>query len=102
MKRNWQVISTLLITVIFSGCSERVDFPVLKGPYLGQKPPGLIMQLFAPEIISTLQFGEAGGAFSKNGELFLFNRRPLQEEHKTIYCPESMIFTGWISNSSKI
>ena len=66
--------------------NQQKVFPVLKGPYLGQKPPGMTLQLFAPEIISTGQFGEAGGAFSKNGELFLFNRRLLQEEHKTIYC----------------
>lgn len=84
--KNWLVISVLLIALISSGFSARVDFPVLTGSYLGQKPPGLISQLFAPEIVSTERFGEAGGALSKNGELFLFNRRPLQEEHKTIYC----------------
>ena len=26
------------------------EFPVLKGPYLGQKPPGLTAEIFAPGI----------------------------------------------------
>lgn len=29
------------------------DFPILKGPYLGQKPPGETPELFAPGIVST-------------------------------------------------
>jgi len=29
------------------------EFPVLKGPYLGQRPPGRTPQIFAPGIIST-------------------------------------------------
>jgi len=32
---------------------KQVDFPVLKGPYLGQKPPGLTPKIFAPGIVST-------------------------------------------------
>jgi hypothetical protein len=33
--------------------SGAADFPLLKGPYLGQKPPGLEPELFAPGIINT-------------------------------------------------
>ncbi len=33
--------------------NSKADFPVLKGPYLGQKPPGMTPEIFAPEIIST-------------------------------------------------
>ena len=29
------------------------DFPPLKGPYLGQKPPGMIPKVFATGIVST-------------------------------------------------
>ncbi len=29
------------------------NIPILKGPYLGQKPPGMIPEIFAPGIIST-------------------------------------------------
>ncbi|MEE9466022.1 MAG: hypothetical protein V3W14_10670 [Candidatus Neomarinimicrobiota bacterium] len=39
--------------LVVSGCSGQTVFPVLSGPYLGQQPPGLEPQLFAPDIIST-------------------------------------------------
>jgi len=47
--------------LVFSACcillaftyTEPDVFPVLKGPYLGQKPPGFKPELFAPGIITT-------------------------------------------------
>lgn len=42
----------VLLVLIFSNCTRQSDFPVLKGPYLGQKPPGLTPEIFAPGIIS--------------------------------------------------
>jgi hypothetical protein len=35
------------------GRTEPSEFPVLQGPYLGQKPPGMTPEIFAPGIIST-------------------------------------------------
>ena len=32
---------------------QQIDFPTLKGPYLGQKPPGMMPEIFAPGIVST-------------------------------------------------
>jgi len=32
--------------------AQQSDFPVLNGPYLGQKPPGLTPEIFAPGIVS--------------------------------------------------
>jgi Tol biopolymer transport system component len=32
---------------------DKSEFLVLKGPYLGQKPPGLISEIFAPGVVST-------------------------------------------------
>lgn len=34
------------------------DFPELSGPYLGQTPPGLISEVFAPGIVSSNEWGE--------------------------------------------
>jgi hypothetical protein len=48
-------------------------FPVLKGPYLGQKAPGLKPILFAPDIISTLGH-EGSSGFALNGKVFIFQR----------------------------
>jgi len=43
------------------------DFPVLKGDYLGQKPPGLKPVIFAPGIVSTRRY-EFNAAFSPAGD----------------------------------
>ena len=76
------------ILSIFNNLNAKEDWPVLKGPYLGQKPPGKTPEIFAPGIISTKKYGESGGAFNKDGCIFLFNRRNTSEEHKTIYFTE--------------
>ncbi|MGB0936139.1 MAG: TolB family protein [Colwellia sp.] len=46
-------ILLLLLALISKGhCQSQSEFPVLKGPYMGQKTPGKIAQPFAPGIIS--------------------------------------------------
>ena len=50
-------------------------FPILKGPYLGQNPPGLKAELFAPGIISTKDNEALFGIF-KNGTYIIFDRKP--------------------------
>ena len=47
--------------------------PVLEGPYLGQKPPGSIPEVFAPGIVSTEHF-EAFGIFTPDLKEFYFIR----------------------------
>ncbi len=48
----------------------------LQGPYLGQTPPGLEPQVFAPGIISTHGKFEFSCTFSPDGKEFYFNRGP--------------------------
>ena len=55
------------------------DFPVLKGPYLGQKPPGITPVVFAPGIIST-EATEGASSFSRDGRFYLFARARSAEE----------------------
>jgi hypothetical protein len=43
----------LLIGAAARLTSTPEDFPRLTGPYLGQRPPGVVPELFAPDIIST-------------------------------------------------
>jgi len=43
---------TCTLLTLFTGCLSQDDFPVLKGPYLGQKPPGKEAEIFAPELIN--------------------------------------------------
>jgi len=46
--------------------------PVLKGPYLGQSPPGLEPEIFAPGIVST-QRNEINSVFTPDGREFYFS-----------------------------
>ena len=55
------------------------EFPVLEGPYLGQKPPGLTPELFAPGIIATKDW-EGGTAFSLDMNEFYFTRQRLDKK----------------------
>ena len=67
MKCLCSSIFLLFFILFFTGSSYGQDeFPVLKGPYFGQKPPGLIPELFAPGIISISGRHEMGVSFSPN------------------------------------
>lgn len=52
---------------------SQTDFPVLKGPYLGQPPPGKTPRLFAPGIISTCDL-HSSVYFSPDGKEAYFSR----------------------------
>jgi hypothetical protein len=72
MKRNIILISILfLILPIFTNNTKKDNWPVLKGPYLGQKPPGMTPEIFAPGIISTKK-RELNSVFSPKGDEFFF------------------------------
>jgi hypothetical protein len=73
---KWKVFSVFLLVVVFaSACSDTrqkdAEFPVLKGPYLGQAPPGETPEVFAPGIVST-EKKEFMYGFFKAGTLFFF------------------------------
>lgn len=76
MKRLASLVAIALFVVSpLSGYSQDDDFPVLKGPYLGLKPPGMTPELFAPGIVPT-EANEALYGFFHDGTLFLFDRTP--------------------------
>ncbi|OGU56846.1 MAG: hypothetical protein A2V66_10690, partial [Ignavibacteria bacterium RBG_13_36_8] len=47
--------------------AQQNDFPKLTGPYLGQKPPGMMPEIFAPGIVSTGYFEHSSPSISPNG-----------------------------------
>jgi hypothetical protein len=56
---------SLLISLVEA---QENDFPVLRGPYLGQKPPGTTPEVFAPGIISVHEnFEHSAAVFSPDG-----------------------------------
>ena len=59
----------ILVVMFLSACKSKKQ-----EIYLGQKPPGLTPELFAPEIIKT-EFRQAAGVFSPDLKEFYFRRR---------------------------
>ncbi len=74
--RNTQILNKLipLFILLFTFCQKDDNFPVLKGPYLGQKPQGMTPEVFAPGIISTENW-EGCSCFLNKGNIFIFRRR---------------------------
>ena len=72
MKRKVIFIGFLFsILLVFINSSKKDDFPVLKGPYLGQTPPGMTPEIFAPGIVSTGYY-EQSNSFSPDGKAFYY------------------------------
>jgi Tol biopolymer transport system component len=75
----------LSVVLVVNSTAQKSDFPVLKGPYLGQKPPGMIPEIFAPGFIST-EKSELNSVFSPDGNEFYYS----------IYTPEPVgAYTIW-------
>jgi Tol biopolymer transport system component len=77
----------LLVSLFVWNWAQNEEFPVLKGEYLGQKPPGTVPEVFAPGIVST-RIGEFNAAFSPDGKEFYFsvNERSGRETMKFMTC----------------
>ena len=72
-QRQSAAFMLLFCLILIIGCAQKEDFPVHKGPYLGQKPPGMTPEVFAPGIISTEHKEHSTLAFSPDGtEIFRF------------------------------
>lgn len=70
-----RILTTVLAFVLTTGVRAGViqEFPRLQGPYLGQKPPGMTPQPFAPGIITTDE-EEGSSGFARGGTVFLFQK----------------------------
>ena len=75
--------SMIVVILLSSSCSQDDNFTLLKGPYLGQKPPGRTAEIFAPGIVST-GFNEHGISFTPDGRELYF--RILGLPRGVIYC----------------
>jgi hypothetical protein len=64
----------LLVLAATSIFPQQSEFPKLSGPYLGQKPPGMTPEIFAPGIVSTDGTPEFSGTFSPDGKEYYFFR----------------------------
>ena len=77
MKTMILLILTIVISLNTVVAQENIEknpnFPLLEGPYLGQKPPGLIPEAFAPGIVTTKNY-EYSGVFTPDLKEFYFIR----------------------------
>lgn len=87
-------ISIIIYCLIsFSACNvqdnkkEESVFPILEGPYLGQKPPGMTPEIFAPDIISTKDKYELNSVFSRDGNEFYYviSSSTAEEKKRGVY-----------------
>ncbi|MGS2765276.1 hypothetical protein [Sinomicrobium sp. M5D2P9] len=89
MRNNNFIVAILVLALFLNACNTKKqstknsDSQVIESPYLGQKPPGLIPEVFAPGIISTEAYFEAGGTFSPDMKEFYFVRQGGKYEKRT-------------------
>ena len=89
MKHICMLIIFLLSLLTTSNKSFSQDeSPVLKGAYLGQTPPGLIAKPFAPGIVNTEEWGDAGGFSPDMNEFYVTRWRHSRDAKE----PEPVIF----------
>jgi len=89
MDRIFMFIVLLISTLTMSSKSYSQDeFPALKGPYLGQTPPGLTAKPFAPGIVNTEEWGDAGGFSPDMNEFFVTRWKHSRDARE----PEPVIF----------
>ncbi|MCJ7523972.1 MAG: hypothetical protein MUP71_01975 [Candidatus Aminicenantes bacterium] len=68
MKKKF-VLSVVLLHVLFLCClAEQKDFPLLQGPYFGQKPPGAAAEIFLPEVFNMYKYLHGKLVFSPDGK----------------------------------
>lgn len=78
MKKTY-VILTLFGVLFSQACntkkqdSKASNSPIIESPYLGQKPPGIIPEPFAPDMVTTNNW-EYGGVFTPDLKEFYFIR----------------------------
>lgn len=84
MRQRCAFIGILLFIIILNNhCSQKGEFPVLKGSYLGQKPPGITPEIFAPGIISH-GFHEHNLTISSDGSEMYFVTSSGDHKHYAI------------------
>jgi hypothetical protein len=84
------VLGALLVLFGCAGTEPRTDsvptstlatVTMSSGPYLGQEPPGMTPEVFAPGIVSDPSLFEYCGTFSPDGSEYYFNRISADDQH---------------------
>ncbi len=73
MQAGKGIVIGVLVFVAIMAAAAHQDLSVLKGPYLGQRPPGNTPEVFLPGVVST-DVVEGCVCFSFDGRYFVFRR----------------------------
>ncbi|TJY38152.1 TolB-like translocation protein [Pontimicrobium aquaticum] len=85
MRNHIIKFSVLVFVILLNACktekskTKENDFSTTESPYLGQKPPGLIPEPFAPGLVTTLNW-EIDGVFTPDLKEFYFIREVGEKE----------------------
>jgi hypothetical protein len=72
-----------------------IEWPVLKGPYLGQKPPGKTAEPFAPGIVNTGEH-DYHSDFYFDDHFFIFKRSKRRGKSRTLVTMmRDGVMNGW-------
>ncbi|TJY35925.1 hypothetical protein [Pontimicrobium aquaticum] len=88
--KNTYYILMLVFSLFLNGCNTKKqsvkdsDSPTIETVYFGEKPPGLIPKLFAPEIVSPDGLFEEG-TFSPDMKEFYFSRKNGKYKKRTFF-----------------
>ena len=89
MKHTYFIL-TLVFALFLNGCkfkkqpSKNNDSPTIESAYFGEKPPGLIPELFGPKIVSP-EGNFEGGRFSPDMKKFYFSRKYGKYKKRTFF-----------------
>lgn len=85
MKSIYLSISLLFsVLIMSSGSHAQDDFPVLEGPYIGQNPPSLTPEVFAPGIVSK-EHQDWTGRFTPDMKEYYFTRNIKKSRKSTTF-----------------
>ena len=74
MKLAYRFLLLSCAFIMSYNCGAGDKFPILQGPYMGQKPPGSTPKIFAPGYVST-EHRDYSGFFTPDMKEFYFTRR---------------------------
>ena len=100
MKPTFGYIGLVISVLATISTSHGRDFPVLKGAYMGQTPPGMTAEVFAPGIVST-EAWELEGVFAPGMSEFYFTEKGGENNRPTVvgFRQESNIWKKYIEFS---
>lgn len=76
----------LVLVWVFIACAPQGDSTTLDGPFLGQKPPAKVAEVFAPGVVST-DADEVLFEVFNDGTLIFFERKALDFDEDWIHAP---------------